>query len=78
MNSRRLTFVLVRTGVFLVAGLILFTVIGWSTYAAVAVALITAAMAVQLGGVLWLRRSERAGESSPEGGGRADRNGTDG
>ncbi|MDP9641095.1 cytochrome c biogenesis factor [Actinopolyspora lacussalsi] len=60
MNSRRLTFVLVRTGVFLVVGLVLFTVIGWSPFAATAVVLIAAAMAVQLGGVVWLRRTERA------------------
>ncbi|SDJ94146.1 hypothetical protein SAMN04487820_10374 [Actinopolyspora mzabensis] len=66
MNSRRLTFVLVRTGVFLVAGLVLFAVLGWSPFAAVAVGLIAAAMAVQFGGVVWLRRTERMTENSPD------------
>ncbi|MGJ7906608.1 hypothetical protein ACOQFL_09030 [Actinopolyspora sp. H202] len=65
MNSRRLTFVLMRTGVFLVAGLVLFTVIGWSSLATTAVVLIAAAMAVQLGGIVWLRRTERTAENSP-------------
>ncbi|SDP31729.1 hypothetical protein SAMN04487905_103187 [Actinopolyspora xinjiangensis] len=67
MNSRRLTFVLVRTAVFLVVGLVLFTVIGWSPFATFAVVLIGAAMAVQLGGVVWLRRSEAAAGESPGG-----------
>lgn len=59
MNSRRLTLVLVRTSAFFAVGLIVFPVIGWSWFGAAAIALIAAAMAVQLGGVLWLRRAEK-------------------
>ncbi|PRW64018.1 hypothetical protein [Actinopolyspora mortivallis] len=58
MNSRRLAFVCARSAVFLVAGLVVFTLLGWSVYGAVAVGLLAAAVLVQLGGVLWLRRSE--------------------
>ncbi|ASU78791.1 hypothetical protein CDG81_11450 [Actinopolyspora erythraea] len=77
MNSRRLTFVLVRTGVFLVVGLVLFTVIGWSRFAAFAVVLIGAAMAVQLGGIVWLRRSEAAAGEPPGGAAGSRRSRTD-
>ncbi|NYH77864.1 hypothetical protein FHR84_001178 [Actinopolyspora biskrensis] len=58
MNSRRLTLVLVRSAVFLIVGVVLFTLVGWSGYAVVAVGLMAAAILVQLGGILWLRRSE--------------------
>ncbi|MBA8824060.1 hypothetical protein FHX42_001389 [Saccharopolyspora lacisalsi] len=65
MNSRRLTLVLVRTAAFFVVGLIVFPVIGWSWFGAAAIALIAAAMAVQFGGVLWLRRAEKTTSPSP-------------
>lgn len=60
MTSRRLTFLLARTAVFLLIGLIVFTVIGWSMFAVIAVSLLAGAVAVQAGGIWWLRRSERA------------------
>ncbi|WP_242687008.1 MULTISPECIES: hypothetical protein [unclassified Actinopolyspora] len=69
MNSRRLTLVLVRSAVFLIVGLVLFTLVGWSGYAVVAVGLMAAAILVQLGGVLWLRRSEGKWPFTPAGNG---------
>lgn len=60
MNSRRLGFVAVRTAVFVAAALAVAIVNGWPTPATVAVALTTAALAVQLIGMLWLRRHEQA------------------
>lgn len=60
MNSRRMTFLLVRTLVFFVLAVIVVTFIGWSWPGVLAVALIGLAAAAQAGAVLWLRRSEAA------------------
>jgi hypothetical protein len=59
MDSRRLMFVLIRTAVFFVLVLIAAVFFHWTPLAVIAVALTGAAALVQLGGVLWLRRSER-------------------
>jgi hypothetical protein len=59
MNSRRLTYLLVRTLIFFVAALVVAVLWHWTPVAIIAVALTGAATAVQLGGVLWLRRAER-------------------
>jgi hypothetical protein len=59
MNSRRLTYLLVRTLIFFVAALVVAVLWHWSPVAIIAVVLTGAAGAVQLGGVLWLRRTER-------------------
>lgn len=76
MNSRRLALILLRTTAFFVVGLVVFPTIGWSWFGALAIALIAAAMAVQLGGVLWLRRAEKAAQSSQDSTGkRAHRHG---
>lgn len=66
MNSRRLTYLLIRTLIFFVAALVVAVLWHWTSLAIIAVALTGAATAVQLGGVLWLRRSERnaAGSNS--------------
>lgn len=64
MNSRRLTYVLVRTLIFFVAALVVAVLWHWTPVAIIAVALTGAAGAVQLGGVLWLRRTERNAAST--------------
>jgi hypothetical protein len=58
MNSRRLTFLLVRTAVVFVLALVVAVHYGWSWFGVAAVALTAAALAIQFGGVLWLRRAE--------------------
>lgn len=50
----------IRSAVFLVVAIAVFTTIGWSWFAFLAVGLIAAATVIQLGGTLWLRRAERA------------------
>ncbi|RCW46041.1 hypothetical protein DFQ14_102343 [Halopolyspora algeriensis] len=55
MTVRRLGFLAVRTAVFVVVAWILAVTTGWSMPAAVAVALTTAALVVQLAGMVWLR-----------------------
>lgn len=59
MNFRRLTYLLIRTLVFFVAALVVAVLWHWTPVSIIAVALTGAASAVQLGGVLWLRRTER-------------------
>lgn len=60
MNSRRLMLIAIRTAIVLVIAIAAFTAIGWSWFAFLAVGLIAAATVVQLGGALWLRRTEPA------------------
>jgi hypothetical protein len=59
MDSRRLTFLLIRTAVFFVLALGAAVYFHWSPMSEIAVALTGGAALVQLAGVLWLRRSER-------------------
>jgi hypothetical protein len=59
MNSRRLTYVLIRTVIFLVAAVVVATLWHWPLVAGIGVGVIGAATLVQLGGVLYLRRTER-------------------
>jgi hypothetical protein len=59
MNSRRLTFLLIRTAAFFVLALVVAVLYGWSWFGIAAVALTGAALAIQFGGVVWLRRAER-------------------
>lgn len=60
MNPRRLGVLAARTAVFVVLALIVAVLNGWSVFAITAVALTGGALAVQLGGILWLRRAERS------------------
>ncbi|MEY8038229.1 MULTISPECIES: hypothetical protein [Saccharopolyspora] len=64
MDARQLTYLLVRTLVFLAVAVVVAALAGWPWYGVAAVGLTGAAAAVQLGGVLWLRRSERAKSST--------------
>lgn len=60
MNSRRLMVMALRSAVFLAVALAVFFTMGRSWFAFLAVGLIAAATLVQLGGALWLRRTERS------------------
>lgn len=64
MSKSQLTAVLVRTLLFFAVAVVLGFVSGWVVYAVIAVALTGGAALVQLGGVLWLRRAERADPQS--------------
>lgn len=64
MNSRRLGVVALRTAVFVIAAVVVGVLHDWSLYAVAAVALTLAALAVQIGGMLWLRRGERTDRST--------------
>ncbi|MGI8306806.1 hypothetical protein [Saccharopolyspora hattusasensis] len=59
INKSRLTVLLVRTALFFVAAVVLGFIYDWPSFAVIAVVLTGAAALVQLGGVLWLRRTER-------------------
>ncbi|QIZ39192.1 hypothetical protein FDZ84_01625 [Saccharopolyspora sp. ASAGF58] len=59
MNKSRLTVLLVRTALFFVAAVVLGFIYDWPSFAVIAAVLTGAAALVQLGGVLWLRRTER-------------------
>ncbi|MDR7299859.1 hypothetical protein [Haloactinomyces albus] len=59
MTVRRLGFLAVRTAVFVAAAWAMAVGTGWAMPAVVAVALTTAALAVQLAGMVWLRRRQQ-------------------
>ncbi|MGW3472228.1 hypothetical protein ACWDKQ_28025 [Saccharopolyspora sp. NPDC000995] len=59
INKSRLTVLLVRTALFFVAAVVLGLIYDWPSFAVIAAVLTGAATLVQLGGVLWLRRTER-------------------
>ncbi|GAA2362089.1 hypothetical protein GCM10009854_47060 [Saccharopolyspora halophila] len=59
INKSRLGVLLVRTGLFFAAAVVIGVVYGWSSFAVIAVALTGGATLVQLGGWLWLRRAEQ-------------------
>lgn len=63
MNSRRLGVIALRTAVFVVVAVVVAVLNDWAGYAVLAVALTVAALAMQLGGMLWLRRKERFEQS---------------
>ncbi|GAA4849140.1 hypothetical protein GCM10025787_34970 [Saccharopolyspora rosea] len=67
MNSRRLMIVFYRTVVFFVLAVVVSAVYGWPWFGIAAIALTGAAAALQLGGALWLRRTqqEQPAESAP-------------
>ncbi len=60
MTPRRLTILAIRTAVFVILALTVAVVSGWSPFAITAVALTSGALAIQLGGLIWMRRSRRA------------------
>lgn len=66
MNSRRLGILALRTAVFVIVAVVLAALNDWGSYATLAVALTTAALAIQLAGVLWLRRREQAAPTADE------------
>lgn len=66
MNSRRLGILALRTAVFVIVAVVLAALNGWGGYATLAVALTTTALAIQLAGVLWLRRREHAAPTTDE------------
>jgi hypothetical protein len=71
INKSRLGVLLVRTGLFFVAAVVLGVVYGWPSFAVIAAALTGGATLIQLGGWLWLRRAERldpaaAAEAEPK------------
>ncbi|PKW18838.1 hypothetical protein [Saccharopolyspora spinosa] len=67
INKSRLTVLLVRTALFFVAAVVLGIIYDWPSFSVIAAVLTGAAALVQLGGVLWLRRTERnAPESAKE------------
>lgn len=59
MDSRKMSYLLIRTLLFLAIAVAVFSWFGWSTMGAIATGLIGAAALVQAGAVGWLRRSER-------------------
>lgn len=59
INKSRLTVLLVRTALSFVAAVVLGLIYDWPSFAVIAAVLTGAATLVQLGGVLWLRRTER-------------------
>lgn len=66
INKSRLGVLLVRTGLFFVAAVVIGVVYGWSSFAVIAAALTGGATLVQLGGWLWLRRAERRDPSASD------------
>ncbi|SFS89331.1 hypothetical protein [Saccharopolyspora flava] len=59
MSKNQLGVLLVRTLLFFVVAVVLGVITGWQVYAIIAVALTGGAALVQLGGWLWLRRTEQ-------------------
>jgi len=60
MNSRTMSYLLIRTLLFLTAAIAAFSWFGWSDMGYIATGLIGAAAVVQGGAVLWLRQQEKA------------------
>lgn len=58
MTSRWLSTLLIRTVIAFVVAVVVLTLVGWSWLGAGAVGLVGAAALIQLGGVVYLRRSE--------------------